>query len=633
MSVVVGSETLFSEIDGLAALWEESLGVQAIRVAVLDGPVDENHVCFRGASLTRLTTLVSDAAGSGPMSAHGTHVASEIFGQPLGPVPGIAPGCHGLLLPVFPDNPGGRLPQLDLARAIEQAVENGAHVINISAGERSPTSEADFLLQRAIQRCEDAGVLITAAAGNDGCDCLHVPAAVASVLAVGAINKIGRPLAFSNWGEAYQYKGVLAPGENIRGAVPGGGTALRTGTSFAAPIVAGVAALLLSIQHQRGKKPDPRAVREAIIASARPCTVSTESERRQCLTGILNIPGAYAIITRTMEGAIRMTDPELITVGSTVEASASKQTGENLAGETAMPSEKLASVGQKLSVAGKQLAAAAIGPAGPGMPQLLAQESNSVPASSDLASIGFHNTTNCGCNGGRKSYIFAIGALGYDFGTEARRNSFRQLMPAVNDRPANPYATEQLISYLTANPAESSKLVWTFNLELTPIYAIEAELPYAREIYEILRAALNGQIQTPDSDDYISRVSLSGVLTNKTTKLYSGQIVPIVIVQSRGLWAWNVKTLVEAVVARFEPRMHDRIRVNLDNFLNRVYYELRNLGQTSPDRALNFSATNAFQASEALSRALHPRELVPEASSLHAGRYLRFQEPVLSDGL
>ncbi|MCZ0980645.1 S8 family serine peptidase [Streptomyces diastatochromogenes] len=71
------------------------------------------------------------------MSRHGTHVAGVLFGGPGTPVAGLAPRCRGLILPVFRDDGNGRVPQLDLARAIERAVEEGAHVINISGGERA----------------------------------------------------------------------------------------------------------------------------------------------------------------------------------------------------------------------------------------------------------------------------------------------------------------------------------------------------------------------------------------------------------------------------------------------------------------------------------------------------------------
>ena len=166
-------------LPGLAELWAETMGDPEIRVAILDGPVDATHPCFAGASIERLPTLVSDEAAPGQtMSVHGTHVASIIVGQHQGPVAGIAPACHGLILPVFREDRRGHLSQLDLARAIEQAVEAGAHVINVSGGEYTPTPHADDALVRAIGFCERSNVLVVAAAGNDGCECLHVPAAL-----------------------------------------------------------------------------------------------------------------------------------------------------------------------------------------------------------------------------------------------------------------------------------------------------------------------------------------------------------------------------------------------------------------------------------------------------------------------
>jgi cyanobactin maturation PatA/PatG family protease len=258
-------------IPGLAELWAQTQGDPRICVAVLDGPVDRSHPCFDGALLTSLPTLVPDVAGPGRMSAHGTHVASMIFGQPNSPVRGIAPGCRGAIATVFSDQTREPTSQSDLARAINQAVEAGAHVVNISGGELTRTGQADPMLVDAVRHCRDRGVLIVAAAGNDACRCLHVPAALPSVLAVGAMDEHGMPLGDSNWGDAYQTQGVLAPGYNMPGAVPGGGTTRKCGTSYATPVVSGTVALLLSWQLARGDRPDPLAMGQAILNSADPC--------------------------------------------------------------------------------------------------------------------------------------------------------------------------------------------------------------------------------------------------------------------------------------------------------------------------------------------------------------------------
>ncbi|HBK21206.1 MAG TPA: peptidase S8, partial [Planktothrix sp. UBA10369] len=278
-----------TNIPGLKKLWSETRGDPKICVAVLDGIVDQNHPCFDGANLTRLPSLVlGEANANGSMSAHGTHVASIIFGQPESPVTGIAPHCRGLIIPVFADE-SLKLSQLDLSRAIEQAVNNGAHIINVSAGQLTDEGEAETWLEKAIQLCQENNVLLIAATGNDGCECLHVPASLPTVLAVGAMDDQGKPVDFSNWGEAYQKQGILAPGKDILGAKPGGGTIKLSGTSFATPIVSGVAALLLSLQIKRGEKPDPQKVKNALLQSATPCNPKDTDDLSRCLMGKLNI--------------------------------------------------------------------------------------------------------------------------------------------------------------------------------------------------------------------------------------------------------------------------------------------------------------------------------------------------------
>src|SRR5205823_7385442 len=140
-----------------------------------------------------------------------------------------------------------------LARGILLAVEYGARIINISAGQPMPAASAYPILADAVDRAVRRGVLVVAAAGNDGCECLHIPAAMRGVLAVGAMDAQGQPLESSNWGRAYQSAGLLAPGTGLVGARAGGGTSVVAGTSYATAIAAGAAALLWSIALRRGR--------------------------------------------------------------------------------------------------------------------------------------------------------------------------------------------------------------------------------------------------------------------------------------------------------------------------------------------------------------------------------------------
>src|SRR4051794_37644081 len=83
---------------GLAELWARTRGDPRVRVAVLDGPVDLRHPSFSGADLEVAGGPAPAAPDGGPATRHGTHVASVLFGQPGGPVVGLAPRCRGLLV-------------------------------------------------------------------------------------------------------------------------------------------------------------------------------------------------------------------------------------------------------------------------------------------------------------------------------------------------------------------------------------------------------------------------------------------------------------------------------------------------------------------------------------------------------
>lgn len=587
-------------LTGLSELMRRTnYGNQDICIAVLDGPVDLNHKCFEGANIERLTSLVKEEASSdGSMSVHGTHVSSIIFGQPSSEVIGIAPRCKGITVPIFSDE-RLRVSQLDLARAIEQAVSAGANVINISGGQITDFGEAEGWLENAVHLCDQKNVLLVAAAGNNGCNCLHVPAALPSVLAVGATDANGTPLDFSNWGETYQTQGILAPGKDILGAKPGGGAQALSGTSFATPIVSGVAALLLSLQRERGEIPDPQKVRQVLLQSALPCNLDQPTETDRCLVGKLNIPGAITLLT----GGNMPEEIASVDAASEEVAAAGCGCGGGLNTETA-------------STTNQQVASA---PA-------VAKPSNNTPNLQDLIkSVPQQQTMpNFTANSVTVSeapsqipdlgrVVYALGTLGYDFGTEARRDSFKQLMPPFDYQglmvPANPYDARQMVDYLADNISESRSLIWTLNIELTPVYAIAPTGPFAADAYRALHELLSGQIQPESDAEYVERVSIPGVLTGKQVKLYSGQVIPVIEpIGTRGLYGWKVNSLVsaamEAVQSEDGTADEERIRKTLDGFLNRIYYDLRNLGTTSQDRALNFSVTNAFQAAQTFSQAV-----------------------------
>jgi cyanobactin maturation PatA/PatG family protease len=203
--------------------------------------------------------------------------------------------------------------------------------------------------------------------------------------------------------------------------------------------------------------------------------------------------------------------------------------------------------------------------------------------------------------------VYALGSLGFDFGAEARRDSIVQHMPApAKDTPPNPYDPGQLLAYLEKNPWDAGAIIWTLTLDSTPIYAIRPEGPFAAEAYKRL-----GEVLREKLAEGVERISVPGVIAGKVM-LMNGQVVPVIQPDVRGMYSWTTGALVRAVAGTPPPesappkdKAAHRQKANaVGNFLERVYYEIRNLGVTPQDRALNFTATNAFNAQKVFESAM-----------------------------
>ncbi len=203
---------------------------------------------------------VGDWAGRDPIPSdeqgHGTSVAGVIAAADDGVgVTGVAPGVRLVVLRAFDATGNGE--DDDIAAAIVHAAEVGVKVLNLSFGDayNSP------LLHDAIRYASERGVLVVASSGNDGNAAPHYPANFPEVMSVGAVDSLGQLSAFSSYGSQLS---LVAPGRDIATTDLDGGYRLISGTSFSAPHVAGVAALIRSIH------PDwsPQEVRGAIELSA-----------------------------------------------------------------------------------------------------------------------------------------------------------------------------------------------------------------------------------------------------------------------------------------------------------------------------------------------------------------------------
>jgi subtilisin family serine protease len=188
----------------------------------------------------------------GPGAEHGTHVAGIIGGVRSAGALGIAQSVRLMALRVVPE---GDERDKDIALAIRYAVDNGAQVINMSFGKGySPYKE---LIDAAVKYADAKGVLMVHAAGNDAADSETNPSFPTPVyvdggraknwIEVGASSWNGKDslvASFSNYGKTLV--DVFAPGVDIYSSVSGGGYKKESGTSAASPVVAGVAALLMS---------------------------------------------------------------------------------------------------------------------------------------------------------------------------------------------------------------------------------------------------------------------------------------------------------------------------------------------------------------------------------------------------
>lgn len=208
----------------------------------------------------------------GPDAMHGTHVAgivAAVRGNELG-IEGIAPSARIMAIRAVPD---GDERDKDVANAIRYAVDNGADVINMSFGKGySPREDA---VDDAVRYADRRGVLMVHAAGNDAADIDVEPNFPTRFLAdgdsalhwieVGAsawqgIDQLAAP--FTNYGRRHVH--VFAPGVSIRSTVPGSEYQASSGTSMAAPVVSGLAALIMAYYPEL----EPLEVKQILLDSA-----------------------------------------------------------------------------------------------------------------------------------------------------------------------------------------------------------------------------------------------------------------------------------------------------------------------------------------------------------------------------
>ncbi|MEC8422728.1 MAG: S8 family serine peptidase, partial [Myxococcota bacterium] len=265
--ITLGPDEVPAGIARIGGPYDTVVDFSAIHVAVIDTGVDSTHPDLNvvsGRDADMVCNSGGDCADGGDPQGHGTHVAGTIGAAADGSgVVGVAPGVPIHDVRVLGADGSGYVS--DILAGIEYVLDNPEiRVVNMSLG--GPAGSAlDGELDEAIRRMEDAGVVVSIAAGNEAQDTRNVvPAGLDRGIVVSAYDASAGDNGwafFSNYGDAVD---IAAPGVGIVSTWPGGDVAALDGTSMAAPHVAGAAAVYLALHPDKG----PGQVRSAIVSTA-----------------------------------------------------------------------------------------------------------------------------------------------------------------------------------------------------------------------------------------------------------------------------------------------------------------------------------------------------------------------------
>ncbi|MGW4998201.1 type VII secretion-associated serine protease mycosin [Streptomyces hydrogenans] len=241
----------------LDELWAQSTG-KGVRVAVIDTGVDvRNPQLAKAVDARSGINLIPKEAkdangyklkrgkenGTTDTVGHGTKVAGIIAARPAKGTGFVGLAPDATIIPIQQNDADGNGTTTTLATAIRHAIAKNADVINISQDTANAVKPTP-LLEQAVKAALDKDIVVVASAGNDGLGGnvkATYPASYEGVLAVAASDRNNERAQFSQSGD---FVGIAAPGVDMVSTVPGGGHCADNGTSFSAPYVAGLAALI-----------------------------------------------------------------------------------------------------------------------------------------------------------------------------------------------------------------------------------------------------------------------------------------------------------------------------------------------------------------------------------------------------
>lgn len=241
------------ELVKLTELMNRASGNPEIKVGIIDGPVMTQHPDLVGEHLYEVSGSngVRCTQTNSLACLHGTFVTGILCAKRSSAAPAICPDCTFLIRPIFAETTTGseQMPSAtpqELAAAIMECIEAGVRLINLSLALAQPSNNGERVLEEALNRAVSRGVIIVAAAGNQGTLGSSVITRHPWVIPVVACDGWGRPINESNLGSSIGRGGLRAPGDAITSLNTNGAPLTLGGTSVAVPFVTGTVALLWS---------------------------------------------------------------------------------------------------------------------------------------------------------------------------------------------------------------------------------------------------------------------------------------------------------------------------------------------------------------------------------------------------